>query len=280
MRTGRVWAVVAAIGLSGGTLAACGSGTHRVTVDNTPLANAYRATQAARSAKVKLDVRVTTASSSQAVAESGSGAFAWKPLAGQMNITVNVAGQKLTLPARIVGSTVYIQLPAAAAPQLGGKTWLGLDLSGLSTSSSFAGVDPSQELSLLEAQAQSVTKVGTETVNGIATTHYRAIVDLKKTGNLGPEGKQMVQQLAGAGVATMPTDVWIDSAGRPAQIEIVITVPRAPSGVSGAAAAAFPETTHLTMDFSDWGTAVQVTAPPASQVDSMTWQQLQQLSGA
>lgn len=271
--------MVAAFALGGASLAACGSGSHRVTVDD-PLANAYRATQASRSAKVKFDVSVTTAASSQGLVESGSGVFAWKPLAGALDITVDAAGQKLTLPARVVGTSVYVQLPAGAAPQLGGKTWLGLDLSGLVTSSSFAGMDPSQELSLLEAKAQSVTKVGTETVDGTATTHYRAVVDLTKTANLGPEGRQMVQQLAGAGATTMPTDVWIDSAGRPAQLEITITLPRAPASVSGAAAAAFPETTHMKMDFSDWGIPVQVTAPPAGQVDSMTWQQLQQLSGA
>ena len=62
----------------------------------------------------------------------------------------------------------------------------------------------------------SVDEVGTETVNGDSTTHYKATIDLAEGGrrSSASAAQQLVQRLIAQGApASVPVDVWIGDDG-------------------------------------------------------------------
>ena len=93
------------------------------------------------------------------------------------------------------------------------------------------------------------TYVGKETIDGTATDHYKLTVDTKAIASAVPSA-------AAGAVGSIPAsetiDVWFDGDGRYKQMS---------TEVGG-------ET--VTESFSQWGEPVQVTAPPAGQVQDMT----------
>ena len=82
---------------------------------------------------------------------------------------------------------MYANLPFLADKLPGGKTWIRLDLEqagqklgvDLNQLLSQADQNPGQILDLLRASG-SVETIGTETVDGASTTHYKATIELDK----------------------------------------------------------------------------------------------------
>ncbi len=108
-------------------------------------------------------------------------------------------------------------------------------------------------------RAARFSRSGTETLDGVETTHYTATIDLAKVAQLqGAEGQAFVNRLNAAGAPTsIPLDVWI---GNDDGLVHKLTVDEALQGV----------TVDLTLTISDYGTDVTVTAPPADQVFDAT----------
>ena len=96
----------------------------------------------------------------------------------------------------------------------------------------------------------TVTTVGSETVDGVATTHYKVSVDTSKLGSrLG--ARLDPSRLAGSRLPkTVTYDVWLDAGSRPVKLTWRT------------------RTFSLELHFSKWGEPVHVVAPPASQVGS------------
>jgi hypothetical protein len=164
---------------------------------------------------------------------------------------------------------VYVNFPALAAMLPGGEAWikinleqagksLGVDLNQLMSQ---ANQNPAQMLDMLRASG-SVEKVGEETVNGESTTHYTASIDLAKAAEqLGSAGQAMVDDLiAKSGVKQVPVDVWIGDDGLVRRMTMDLSM--AQSGQTAAA--------HVTIDISDYGTPVNVEAPPADQTTDLS----------
>ena len=117
-------------------------------------------------------------------------------------------------------------LPAVHGQAPRRKTWIRGDAKELSSGDgqlgqfgSFAGTDPKDVLGLLRAISGTIEAVGTDTVRGVETSHYRATIDVKKLVTLVPAAQR--QSLAGfdgligkSGLANIPVDVWIDSEQR------------------------------------------------------------------
>jgi hypothetical protein len=93
----------------------------------------------------------------------------------------------------------------------------------------------------------TLTKVGTETVDGVQTTHYKVTIDTAKAGALMgvPDGS------TGALPKTVTYDVWVDGSNRPVQVTIDMAMAK------------------VDLHFSKWGQPVHVVAPPASQVSTL-----------
>ena len=96
------------------------------------------------------------------------------------------------------------------------------------------GTDPSQFVDFLRAVSASTKRVGTQTVRGVQTTHYRALIDLDRYPRLVPAAqrataRRTVSTLESAvGRHTMPIDAWVD--GRSLVRRLAMTLSECLSG--------------------------------------------------
>ncbi|MDQ1396489.1 MAG: hypothetical protein QOG64_1748 [Acidimicrobiaceae bacterium] len=184
------------------------------------------------------------------------------------------------LDATIIGSLVYMKLPAQLAAQVpGGKPFIKIDAAAVSQKQGIdlgalqQGGNPSDQLGYLRGASSGVTAVGSETLRGAKTTHYKATIDLDKAAaKMTAEQRKSIDAIkTQLGKSTFPMEVWIDSAGRARKMTYSIDASQAAaaSGQAGAAAAqAGP--TAITMELFDYGTTVNVNEPPADQVTDLT----------
>jgi hypothetical protein len=162
---------------------------------------------------------------------------------------------------------IYMRAPALSADAglPGGKAWMKLDVSKLGKS---AGVDfskmmsgsqlePTDMLAMLKAEGANVQKVGSATIDGVATTRYRVKVDIAKALESKGLSSPMLKDFA-SNMKAATGNVWIDKDGLVRRIQYAYRLPQA--GIRMA----------LKMDLSDYGAHVTIAAPPSSQVFDMT----------
>ncbi len=172
-----------------------------------------------------------------------------------MRMTVDSPEGAMTV--LFVGETIYIKTPQELQP---GKAWLKIDLSSDNPLTKSLGgsldsikeTDPSKALAQL-AGAGEITATEKETLDGAETTHYSITVDVAKLdgGAMGMD-PTAVAELEKAGVKELPVEIWVDGDNLP--VRFVTEVP------AGGAKA------KVQADYSDWGKAVDITAPPAAEV--------------
>src|SRR5262249_26849788 len=140
--------------------------------------------------------------------------------------------------------------------RMDGKHWLKVDPASLgvapdSGSSAFGG-DAGSTVGSLRG-VDDVTRVGTETVGGVPTTHYRGVIDVQKAlAKLPPKLRDQMQSTPGFGQANWNVDVWVDADGLPRKM--VVDVDSSVMRLSEQ------------FEFSDFGDSVDLTAPPADDV--------------
>jgi hypothetical protein len=185
-----------------------------------PVAQAAEVTGAQKGGiAMTIDGRISAAG--QTVPMRGSGTFDRAGKLGQMTITTSAGGQDIKMDEITKGHTIYVTSDAFKGKLPDGKTWMkldldaaarsqGIDLSAL-TGGSGAEQDPTQVLEYLQGAGTS-TKVGDETINGVPTTHYHAVIDLRKAAAKGgADAEKAIAQLQkAAGISSLPLDVWID----------------------------------------------------------------------
>lgn len=99
------------------------------------------------------------------------------------------------------------------------------------------------------AQAASgMTKLGTDSVNGVPTTHYSTELDVSKLPSDFPN-RSMMQS---AGVHKISVELWVDAQHRPIQVQTSATM----SGQS----------VHADLTITGYDKSVTITAPPAAEV--------------
>ncbi len=159
----------------------------------------------------------------------------------------------------IVGGKMYLKVPVGLGAGLD-KPWMAVTVPGASGlgSSLAAGLGPQQLLDQLKALTGGLTVVGHETIDGVDTTHYRGTIDPAKV--LARAGKGAGAAMA-AHVGTIPVDIWIDGQGR---------VVRQQVSESGSTSSGMV----ITIDYTDLGGPVAITAPPADQVQTFDPSQL------
>lgn len=171
-----------------------------------------------------------------------------------------------TVQLRIVGKALYINGGAGTAKEMGGKSWLKLgtsalggvanDLSANMTSAAGADKSPAAEAAFL-AGAKDVKKVGTETVDGVRTTHYVGKVtldDVKAAAKsedkaAGERREKSVEQYEKLGVDALTMDMWVDGDDHAKQFRMRGEADKGPL--------------DMTVTFLDVNEPVTVTAPPA-----------------
>ncbi|MEU5089448.1 DUF1396 domain-containing protein [Streptomyces sp. NPDC021356] len=196
----------------------------------------------------------------------------------QMQMKPTVAmDMKMTLPdqasagsveIRLVDKVMYLDGGAEAAKEMGGKSWLKFDLSStgagkqmdqLGSGAAQADQNPATESTFLTG-AKDLHKVGSETVDGVATTHYAGTVALSDLGKPqkgeSPEAaktrEKSLQQYKQMGVDKVTMDAWIDGQDHTKQFRMRGDATKGPL--------------DMTITFLDTNKPVKVTAPPAGQV--------------
>ncbi len=231
------------------------------------LAAAYDATTQSATAHFSVIVTVVgTATGTSTVAMHGATTLAGTSPSLRARAVIPSLG---TVKMRVVGGTEYVGLPPSASGLLpAGKTWLSTNLSQLSGSlgslAPASAAVPANVLGILGAEATDVTKVGSATIQGVATTEYRANLDLSKpAGHASPEAQSALSKAAATlHATTLPVRVWLDSANRVRRIRLTFTLP---AGTS-AGRTTGPTTVRTSMNFFDYGVPVHVSPPPPNEV--------------
>jgi hypothetical protein len=256
----------AAVGLSAAALtllAACSSGGGPASTASTPLTPRQALLAAASHAQ-----QVTSASETLTVRDSGAqntttaGAiqFQRKPtLQASETLNTTAAGKNTQIKVILTGTAIYLH-EAALAGQLG-KPWLKLNLSALNGTAlasisqlvhGLQGNDFANQTQLL-AVAKNVHVVGTQTIDGVATTEYAGSVRAAEALKALPASfrKAMAPELQVLGNGTISFHVWIDGQHHTRKIADVETV-------NG-------ETVNTTVNITAINQPVQIALPPASQ---------------
>ncbi|HXQ44067.1 MAG TPA: hypothetical protein VN816_05480 [Acidimicrobiales bacterium] len=206
---------------------------------------------------------------------TGSGKIDFTNSALAVQMTIGADGQQVGLTAIYLGGVIYETLPGLAAIAHG-KTWLSLDLSALQKaeaqdpSTEGLGNNPDVMLQMLAQQGNTVVPLGPSTDDGVAVNGYAvtvkpsSITEQLKKANL---PAWMQRSVAGLKVHAIALKVFVDHAGMLRSFETQL------SESTSTGALSFDES----LAFSDYGTPVNVTAPPADQVE--TFEQLLQAAG-
>jgi len=257
----------AAAGLSAAALillAACSSGGgSKASTASTPLTPrqallaAASHAQQVTSASETLTVRVSGA---QNTTTTGTIQFQRKPtLQASETLNTAVAGRNTQIKVILTGTAIYLH-EAALAGQLG-KPWLKLDLSTLNGTPlasisqlvhSLQGNDFANQTQLL-AVAKNAHVVGTQTIDGVATTEYAGSVHAAEALKAMPASfrQAMAPELQVLGNGTISFHVWIDGQHHTRKIADVETV--------------HGETISTTVNITAINQPVHVTIPPAGQ---------------
>ncbi|GAA3828625.1 lipoprotein [Streptomyces chiangmaiensis] len=266
---GAVGAALAALVLSGGAVA-CSKGGAEESPRMTPAAAVAEAAKNADQI-TSMHYRLTGTVPGEGRV-SGEARMSMEPLAMAMKMTAEDQSTDGPVEVRLVDKAMYIG-GAAAAKEMNGKSWIKFDLAALGADKELnadqlgagqADRNPAQESTFLTG-SKRVTKVGTETVGGVRTTHYKGDVTvdemraslkkqhLDKT-TLERREKSLDQyEKMGAGTITM--DMWIDGSDHTKQFR---TRSDTDKGVL-----------DMTITFLDFNKPVSVTAPPAKDTLSL-----------
>jgi hypothetical protein len=225
-------------------LTACGGDT--LAVD--PVAKAADTTTKAGSEHVEF--LGVSGVEGQKIRITGSGDFRNDPQLGRMTVHFTAGPKAGAITEVMKGWRIYMTSPLFARQLPQGKKWMSLDLEKAGKAagvdfSSLSAQTPGQTLEQLKASGD-VRKVGTDTIDGVETTHYTATLDPAKI----PTGAKL-QKLTGA--SYQPVDVWIDADDHVRRMHMAYSM-------SGSAAGA-ELSNEMTMTFSDYGKNVDVTVP-------------------
>ena len=167
------------------------------------------------------------------------------------------------------GTVVYARLPQGLldgflrVPE--GKEWVRLDSAehgGAPTAaggvfgSFFSGGDPAATLDRLRQEGATIEEVGQEDVRGVATTRHRFSFDHDAAPGTSVDEAGPLDDHALAGEA------WIDDDGRLRRVT-TSTSDGSPLGQDDAGGTATEPSVTTTTEFFDFGTAVDVSPPPA-----------------
>jgi hypothetical protein len=165
------------------------------------------------------------------------------------------------------GGDLYMHSPELGSAFGGSARWLLMrsevfgDLLQGNASGAGLSASPTQQLDALREASYQVAQVGREQVNGVPTTHYRALLDVEKvtdelktevSGEFGDLIKRSMEQVSSATV-----DVWVDAHG---------LLRREASTSAMGPLGSFT----MTMDFSQYGIRPDIQVPQGSEVYDVT----------
>ncbi len=270
-------AALAMLGAGAGALSGCGTSA---TLD--PIARAAEVSSQQEGARISMSVRLSSPMLPGAgFAISASGYVDERKRTGELTMDLSGIPGASALPGGGAGTVkmifaypvIYMNMPSLAGQLPAGKTWMKLDLRkaaqaagiDLPQLSSLNQDDPTQMLEYLRASSGGVSTVGSETLDGASTTHYRGTLQLSSILDRLPSSdrdaaKAALEKLGDAGA--IPVDVWIDGQDRVRRMEMSLggSAPTSTTGSGGVVSGT------VTIDFTHYGAVPPVVPPPASEV--------------
>ena len=193
---------------------------------------------------------------------SGAGTFA-----------MEVMGQSFEM--RTDGETMWMNLPDMGQGSSITSEWIAAPAEQFQPNGVAGGMDSATGmLDALRGVGGEPEVVGTEEIDGMEATHYRAVISVEDAIAAAPEANRAraeaaLQQFEAMGANDMPVDVWLTESGLP--LRQIVTWAGEVAGQE--------MSMEMRVDFSDFGIAVEVEPPPADQVQTVDPAQLQQLLG-
>jgi hypothetical protein len=176
---------------------------------------------------------------------------------------------------------MYMRMPLLAKQIPGGKQWVRLDVQQLAKQQgielpgvgSLGQSDPTAFLDFLKAATADLRNLGEAEIDGVRTTHYLARIDFERFVKTLPKAQReqlepalvQLKQLTAGGQLSPLVDAWVDADGLLRRFAMSLSLP---AGTQQA-------DMKLQMDLHDFGTAVDVSPPPAADVADFA-----QLAGA
>lgn len=191
-------------------------------------------------------------------------------VAMSMKMTAPGQGSGGTTEIRLVDKVMYLGGGAAAAQEMGGKSWLKFDLAALGADKELnqlgnvpqAEQNPATESTFLTG-AKDVKKIGSEKVAGVETTHYSGTVTLSdlraslkdKDKETRERNEKSIQQYEKLGLDKLTMDMWVDGDDHTKRFRMRGAADKGPF--------------DMTITFVEYNKPVEITAPPAKDVASL-----------
>lgn len=172
------------------------------------------------------------------------------------------------------GTVIYMHMPLLDGKLPGKKKWLKVDIAKTSKALGIdfgqltqSSQDPGQQVAYLRTVSDA-KKVGTDTIRGVKTTHYRGVAKVDRYPELLPKGQRAAARAAVqrviklTGTSSMPIEAWIDSGNRIRRMKLTMNMklPQVAQSMR----------VDLQEDLFAFGTPVNATPPPSDQVYDAT----------
>lgn len=201
----------------------------------------------------------TDGTSSETVSGELQGSFSGADVAFEVNfeegLEDDLVGNDVGLPSTVEGRMIDGILYG-----YDGGQWYSVDTGGLIGQQLVDFIDPRSVLETVEELIET-EEVGPATVNGVATTQYRSIVDLGGD-SLAGSGWLALQQVDIEADGEIIVDLYVDGDGVLRQFDITGDV-QAPEGEEGAA------TFLVQTTFFDLGADISIEAPAAEDISEL-----------
>jgi hypothetical protein len=257
-------------------LVVSGGGKDTTLVSGSALADAADATGQVPGASVSMDGTVTVEGALEPIRIRMHGVQNTRQRAADLvgqyeNFPKHVPGQNADGSVPVEGVTIlphiYMKSPLFSRALPPGKSWLDIDLAktgkelGIGDPTQLGPSDPSQLVQNLRAVSSRVERVGTESVRGVATTHYRAQVELRRLPAVAPRAKREQARRSSArliqliGTDSYPIEAWVDAHHLVRRMKLKMAMK-----IQGHSL-----TQDLTFELFDFGPKHRIKAPPADQ---------------
>jgi len=227
-----------------------------------PVVAAVERTSSARSSLI--DMQVATSVRGTTVHMTGSGAVRGSDV--RMSVRTNTGAGSVTMDLIMLreggGYVMYMRSDALRTQLPGGKSWLRFDLAKAAQQLGVdftALLDSSRSLDPLEHGVVSTKRIGREAVVGKPTTHYRAVVDVRRAAAALPAyAKQIaaIERATGVRLGRATQEVWVGTDGRVRRLRS-----STPTVVQGVRA-----TSVQTLTYRAYDVPVSIAPPPRAQV--------------
>jgi hypothetical protein len=224
------------------------------------VATAATQTINAHSADVSMSMRASTTGLDESLSATGSFDFAQK--AGTMSVAIPAGGSQYTEQEILDGSTIYVNVSGLCSCLAPSKPWVSMPEDQTATSATdVTTLDPNALLHQLQSVGGLVTSLGQTGYEGSPAIGYEATLPASALESvMGALPSSSGQSTDGLDLPDMTIDIYVTEN----DLLKALVVPTYSFDMAGQAISV-----DMTLTFSNYGTAVNVTPPPADQVESI-----------